>query len=73
MKKNSQIEFIQNKQTRFNKMLCKDVLNPSKTKDGIPWWSSGKDSVFPLQGAWSGNKISHDLWWCGQKQKKKDE
>ena len=32
---------------------------------GLPWWSSGYDSVLPMQGGrpgidpWSGNKILH--------------
>jgi hypothetical protein len=70
MKKNSQVGFIQNKQTRFNKM-CTDVLNPFKTKDKESPGGLMVRSLFALQGASSGNKISHDLWWCGQKQNQK--
>jgi len=26
--------------------------NKIESKRGLPWWSSGLDSVLPLQGAW---------------------
>ena len=43
---------------------------------GLPWWSTGWDSVLPLQGervliAGGGTRISHATW-RGQKKKRMD-
>lgn len=40
-------------------------INTLRTIEGLPWWSSGKNSELPLQGhtfnPWSGTKILHAL------------
>ena len=51
--------------------MCKDVLDPFKTKDRESPGGLMVRALFPLQGAWSENKTSHDLWWRGQEQKQK--
>ena len=45
------------------------------TEDGLPWWSSGSDSVLPLQRTqvqslvWE-TKILHETWLSQNKQRK---
>ena len=60
--------------TEMTAMKEKVSIHRQKLKAGLPWWSSGQDSMFPLQGhrfnPWSGNGSCHAAC-CSPKRKLK--
>ena len=49
--------------------MGREKISQEKTPLGLPWWSSGEDSMLPLQGAWVGIVLRASQG--GQKRKEK--
>ena len=54
---------------KTNKMDTFQLIRSRKIKGGLPWWSSGYDSMLPLQGA-QGTTILKASW--GNQKKKRE-
>ena len=56
---------------------ARETLSKSRKK-GLPWWSSGQDSVLPLPRAWVQSLVGElrteilQTAWCSQRNKKQN-
>ena len=46
-----------------------NILSFKRKALGLPWQSSGKESVLPLQRAQVWSLVGEHAMWCGQKQR----